>query len=53
LVISQGLLLAWEFGQKSMNGMYFDFDDIVATLLGAFAWLLVCLCFPMPTYRAA
>jgi len=27
-------LIAWEFGQQLSRGLYFDPDDIVATIIG-------------------
>ena len=45
IVLSQAAILAWELAQIFMHGMYFDWRDIVATLMGGITWAVMCLTF--------
>ena len=39
--MAQIVILCWEFFQLSRSEMVFDTNDIVATLLGGLAWVLI------------
>ena len=40
-IVGQALVIGWEFAQASRPGMYFDLYDIIATVLGGLAWVLL------------
>ena len=47
ILISLTALLSWEFAQPYVRGMYFDWWDVGATLVGGAGWAVVCIAFPM------